>query len=467
MTDTVAGVSETRNSEGFGSSGYRAYVLSALLLVYIFNFIDRVMIGIVGEQIIREFGLQDWQFGLLSGFGFALLYTILGIPIARLAERFNRVWIIGISVIVWSLMTALCGFATSFVFLLLARVGVGIGEAGCTPPANSLIGDYFKPASRPQALAIYAMGITIGSVLASLFVGLAGNTLDWRGIFKIIGFAGVPVGVLVLMTVKEPPRGHSDPVGTVRKPPSSIFATLSDLSAKPTFWHVTIGATLASFVGYGMGTFTVSFLSRSHEMAIPDAALRYMVPLGIGAAVGTWLCGFLVQRLSLRHSRAILWLPALAFAIATPAYIAAFNAPNPALIFPFLMLANIAHYFYLGPMYAVSQGVVGAESRATAVAVLLFVVNIVGYGLGPVFVGVLSDIAAGWSLPAAGELTVSTCKSELATLSEAAQTICKQASADGLRIAITITILFFLWAGAHYLLAMRSYHRDIVAKAGS
>lgn len=462
MTDTTTAGMPVEN-RGYGSANYRAYILGALLLVYTLNFVDRVMIGIIGEQIINEFGLQDWQFGLLSGFGFALLYTILGIPIARLAERFNRVWIIGASVILWSIMTALCGLATSFTFLLLARIGIGIGEAGCTPPANSLIGDYFRPKSRPQALAVYAMGITIGVVLANLFVGLAGNSMEWRDIFIVIGLGGIPIGLLLLFTVKEPPRGHSDPVGTVRIEPSSILVTLKELSGKPTFWHVTIGSALASFVGYGMGNFTVSFLSRSHGMAIPAAALNYMVPLGIGAAIGTWLSGFLIQRFSKRHPRVIVWLPAVAFALITPAYIAAFNAPSASLIFPFLMIANIGHYFYLAPMYAVGQGVVGSESRATAVAVLLFVVNIIGYGLGPLFVGILSDVAAGWSLSGAEGLTMATCKSDLGSFSEAMQATCRQASADGLRIAITITILIFLWAGLHFLLAMRSYKKDMVA----
>ena len=463
MTDTTAAAPDTSAGEGYGSANYRGYVLGSLLLVYIFNFIDRTMISIVGEPIIKEFGLTDTQFGLLSGFGFALLYTFLGIPIARLAERFNRVWIIGVSVLLWSVMTALGGFANGFLFLLAARIGVGIGEAGCTPPANSLIGDYFKPSSRPQALAIYAMGITIGVVCANLFVGLAGSKLEWREIFKVVGLAGIPVGLLVLFTMKEPPRGYSDPPGTVRKQPSSIMVTLKELSGKPTFWHVTFGATLASFVGYGMGNFTVSFLSRTHGMTVPEAALNYMVPLGIGAAIGTWLCGFLVQKLTKRHPRVLVWLPAIALALITPAYAAAYNVTNPALIFPFLMIANIGHYFYLTPMYAVGQGVVGSESRATAVAVLLFVVNIIGYGLGPLFVGKLSDMAAGWSLKGAEGLTMTACKSDLGALSEASQAVCKQASADGLQLAITVTILVFLWAGLHFLLAMRSFKKDMVA----
>ncbi|NJM51475.1 MAG: MFS transporter [Sphingomonadales bacterium] len=209
-----AASSQTATGQAFGTAGYRNYVLFTLLLCYTLNFIDRILIQVLSEPIINEFGLKDWQFGLLSGFGFALLYTVAGIPIARLAERMNRVRIIAVSIIIWSVMTALCGVAGSFIALLAFRVGVGIGEAGLTPPANSIIADYFPPRSRARALAIYAMGVTLGSVLAAAFGGPIAQAFSWREAFLLLGIPGILIGIIVWFTIKEPPRGYSDPVGT-------------------------------------------------------------------------------------------------------------------------------------------------------------------------------------------------------------------------------------------------------------
>lgn len=453
---------EAGHNTGFGSRGYRAYVLGALLLAYIFNFIDRIMIAILAEPIIREFGLRDWQYGLLSGFGFALFYTLLGIPIARLSERVSRVWIIGIAILLWSAATAACGFAGGFITLLAFRFLVGVGEAGLTPPANSLIADYFVPRSRMQALAIYAMGITIGQILANLFVGLAGYTLGWREIFIAIGIAGVPLGLLILFTVREPPRGFTDPPGARHAGKAGLGETLRQLAGKATFWHVTAGSTLGSFVGYGVGSFVLPFLSRSHTIPYQEAALKYGVLLNTVAAFGTWLAGYLIERFSPRRAHIPLWLPALGFTCASAAYIAAFNAPGVDLVLPLLVVANLFHFFYLGPMYAVSQGVVDARARATAIAILLFIVNLIGYGLGPLFVGALSDLFAAQALPADSGLTLGLCKSAAATLDAGQAASCKSASADGLRLAITVTLTIFLWAAAHFLLAARTYRKDTV-----
>ena len=274
--------------QAFGSSGYRNYVLLALTFVYTLNFIDRILIGVVAQPIIEEFQLKDWQFGLLSGFGFALMYTVAGIPIARLAEHTNRVKIIAASVILWSGMTALCGVAGSFLALLVFRVGVGIGEAGCTPPANSIIADYFPPRSRARALAIYAMGVTLGSVLANLFGGPIAQAFSWREAFLVLGIPGVIVGIIVLVTVKEPPRGYSDPIGTVRLQSLGIKDTLKLLGGKQTYWLNMIAATLVAFVGYAVSNFQAAFFQRAHEMSVSEVATQVSVPLGFAAASGTF-----------------------------------------------------------------------------------------------------------------------------------------------------------------------------------
>ncbi len=453
-------------NEGFGSKGYRAYVLGALLVAYIFNFIDRIMIGILAEPIINHFGLSDLQFGLLSGLAFATFYTFLGIPIARLSERFDRTKIIGFAILLWSIMTMLCGFAVSFWMLFIFRLGVGVGEAGLTPPANSLISDYFVPKSRTQALAIYAMGITVGTFFANLFVGLTGAQVSWQQTFIIIGAAGIPVGILMLITVKEVPRGYTDPPGKQRIDSPGIVETLQELATKATFWWVTAGATLASFVGYGMGNFIISFLVRNHGISVPDAALKYMAPLSVVAAFGTWLCGFLVQKVAGGRPMASLWLTATSLVIAALAYIAAFNIGSVGMILPLLILANLFHYWYLGPMYAVTGAVVSARVRATAVAVLLFVVNLIGYGLGPIFVGWLSDLRAQAGLSGSPELTLAICKGDRAGLAEAQMDICTSAVGSGLQSSITITMLIFVVAAGCFLYAMRTFKKDTGHSAG-
>lgn len=462
----VSASADTGHETGFGTKGYRAYVLGALFVAYIFNFIDRIMIGILAEPIINHFNLQDWQFGLLSGLAFAAFYTFLGIPVARLSERVNRTYIIGFSILLWSAATALCGLATSFWMLFFFRLMVGVGEAGLTPPANSMISDYFKPRSRTQALAIYAMGITIGTFFANLFVGLVGDTITWQQTFIIIGLAGIPIGVILLLTVKDPPRGFTDPPGTQRPKPPSISQTLNELAGKPTFWFVTAGATLASFVGYGMGNFIISYLVRSHGISVPDAALIYMAPLSVVGAFGTWLCGFLVQKMGGRPL-ASLWLTAGSLIAASLAYVAAFNVPSAAWIFPMLLIANIFHYWYLGPMYAVCGAVVNARTRATAIAVLLFVVNLIGYGLGPLFVGWLSDLMAGLQLSGAQDLTLGICKGDQAGLSADQIATCASASAGGLQLSITITVLIFVVAAGCFLAAMRTYNEDTKLEAAA
>lgn len=464
MNAAAAGTAD-HNPDGFGSKGYRAYVLGALTIAYIFNFIDRIMIGILAEPIINHFGLLDWQFGLLSGIAFALFYTFLGIPIARLSERVNRTQIIGGAIILWSVMTVLCGFATSFWMLFVFRLGVGVGEAGLTPPANSLISDYFKPSSRTQALAIYALGITVGTFFANLFVGLTGAQVSWQQTFIIIGIAGIPIGLAMLFTVQEVPRGYSDPPGATKPKSPSIMETLRELSGKMTFWSVTFGATLASFVGYGMGNFIISYLVRNHQISVPDAALQYMAPISVVAALGTWLCGFIVQKFAGGRPIASLWLTAISLVVAAGAYVAAFNVGNVALIFPLLVFANLFHYWYLGPMYAVVGAVVSARTRATAVAILLFVVNLIGYGLGPLFVGWLSDAMAAGKLPADSDLTLAICKAGGDTLTEAQGAICSAASADGLRLSITITVLIFFLAAACFMAAFATYRKDTTATA--
>ncbi len=501
MTDTAADTTlppdtaRPGHMTGFGSNGYRAYVLGSLLLVYIFNFIDRTIINILTEPIKMTFGVEDWQMGLLGGPAFAILYTFLGIPIARVSERVNRVLIIALAVSFWSLMTVLCGFALTFLMLFLFRIGVSVGEAGCTPPAQSLIADYFKPSSRATAVSIYALGVPLGGMFAAVFGGFvagnldgpqvaaaftswgwtwAANMLDWQTIegwriaFVVVGVPGLILGLVVKLTVREPPRGYSDPPELQRKAGearTSFLQVMGILMRKPTYVHVVIGATVASFIGYGVGQFTTSFLIRTHGLTIQDAALLFGIILGVMAAIGVFTSGWLSDRWAKKYPTSLSWLPALGMGLSVPFYAIGYSADNLWLAMPPLMIAAMIHYFYLGPMYAVSGGVVDSRMRATAVALTLFVVNLLGYGLGPPTIGALSTALK--SMVLSGNdlgMTLQTCR-VLADLSAEAAGICRNADAKGLQWSIIAFNCLYAWAALHYLLAGKTLQRDMLNKA--
>ena len=461
----------TGTGQAYGSASYRNYVLFTLLLAYTLNFIDRILIGVLAEPIINEFNLKDWQFGMLSGLGFAFMYTLMGMPIARLAEKVNRVKIIAAGIILWSIMTALCGIAGGFLSLLIFRVGVGVGEACLTPPANSIIADYFPPRSRARALAIYAMGVTLGSVLAAAFGGPIAQAFSWREAFIILGVPGVFVGLLVLFSVKEPPRGYSDPPGSEKVEALGLKATIADLAGNRTYWMNIIAATIVAFVGYSYSAFQASFFQRAYGMSLADVATQFLVPLGLAAAAGTFLGGFLTEKLSARYKNVLAWLPGWALILCVPFYWFGVSSPSANVAFSCLMVGAILHYSYLGAQYTICQGVVGLRSRATAIAIMLFVVNMIGYGLGPIVTGFLSDFFASNYLAAssyAGELTIEACKGSNAdlvkSLGEAKGNFCTNMSAEGLRQSLRMAALLYAAAGIAYVLTAKTLQRDLVAK---
>ncbi|MEL7041784.1 MAG: MFS transporter [Pseudomonadota bacterium] len=457
MNDTAT-AANVNTGTSFGSYGYRSFVLGSLLVAYIFNFIDRVIISYLQVNIEQDIQMTNLQFGLLTGIAFATFYTFLGIPIARLAERYNRTLIIGVSIIFWSIMTALCGLATSFVMLLIFRLGVGIGEAGLTPPANSLIADYYKTDKRASALSIYSTGITIGSFCAALFVGLLLGVVDWRQTFIVVGLAGIPIGLCIIFFVKEPPRGYSDEPGTIRPKQPGIGETLKTLSRNSTFWCITIGGMWASFVGYALVTFVMKFLRFAFDMTAPEAALFFLAPLALIGAVGTWMCGALVDQFK---GKSAFWLPAVGLVLAALLQILALNWVAGAwTILIILLAANLFQYFYLGPMYAISGGVVTSRMRATAIAILLFVVNLIGYGVGPVFAGALIDFFFASNLASLPDLTLAACKAGQG-LAEAQIAQCQGAELSGIRTGLSIVVGIFVFGAIFFLLGMRTIDRDL------
>lgn len=472
---------------GYGSRSYRNYILGILLTVYIFNFIDRTIINILTEPIKESFGVEDWQMGLLGGPAFAILYTFVGIPIARFSEKHHRVWIIAGSVFLWSLMTVLCGFATSFIALFIFRIGVSIGEAGCSPPANSLIADYFVPAERSTAVSVYALGIPLGGMVAYVFGGYivgsldgpiigallaswnwtwAVNALDWQNIegwrvaFAVVGVPGLIVAAIVKLTIAEPPRGYTDPAEMQNREQVGFREVLRILSQKPAYWHVTMGVTIASFVNYGVGQFFVSFLIRTHELSIFDASVKIAMALAVMAAIGTYMSGYLADRYAQRFPKALALIPMFALIGVIPMHVTGYLAESLWLAVPLMMVGQMLLYTYLCPLYAVPSGVVDSRMRATAVAVTLFIVNLLGYGLGPPLIGGLSTILNATFLSGLDPaLTLEACKAS--NLTAAAQAACDTANADGLRWSMVLFKCLYLWAIFHFYMASRTIQRDM------
>ncbi|WP_432199917.1 spinster family MFS transporter [Erythrobacter sp. W53] len=449
----------TNTGESYGTPGYRAYVLGSLTLIYTLNFVDRILISVVGRPIIEEFNLSNFQFGILTGIGFVLFYTSLGIPIARLSERVSRVRIIGVCVILWSIATILCGFAVGFVTLLLARLAVGVGEAGCTPPANSLISDYFTAATRPMALGIYAMGVMLGGVLAQLGGGAILNLFTWREAFIYIGAPGVLIGIILLMTVKEPPRGYSDPPQTKPAEKATLREAMGQVSRSKTFWYIALGMSLATFGGYGLTSFKSLYIQYTFGLTPGDAAIQYMAPISLSGAIGAPLAGYLIQRFSPRFNLAAVWVPAVGFLLSAPLLALGFLAESLPVMFAAFLLAGVFQYFYIGASYSVVQTVVDQRTRATAIAILLFIINLIGYGGGPPILGALADSISVMRLEALGlgsELTAA-CSPNDANLSAALQANCLDAKAYGIRWACVVGSAVFLLAGLIYFWASRYY----------
>ena len=368
----------------------RGYALFILVVVYTFNFIDRQIIGILAVPIKADLGLTDTQLGLMGGLAFALFYTGLGIPVAMMADRFNRTWIMTAALTTWSLMTAVSGLATNFWQLFAARLGVGVGEAGGVAPAYSLISDFFPPNRRARALSIYSFGIPIGSAIGIVFGGIIASMLDWRIAFFIVGLAGIVIAPIFKATVKEPPRGRFD---RQRKDvtPASLKTILRLLIKKPSFWLISVGASCSSMMGYGLFFWLPSFFVRSYEMTLLSASLHYGAVLLVGGIAGIWAGGWFGDRFGqMKYSRYVN-IPALAFITAIPFYVLAMLSTNQTLTFVVLLVPTALGLVWLGPIISVIQHLVPPNMRATASAVFLFINNLIGIGIGTLAIGALSD----------------------------------------------------------------------------
>lgn len=386
-------------SRGARPSPAKSYLVAALLGgSYGLNFLDRQLLSILAEPVKADLALSDTQLGLLSGLTFAVFYTLFGIPVAWLADRTNRVRIVVTACVMWSFFTTLCGFAQNFVQLALARVGVGVGEAGGSPPSYSIIADYFPPERRASAFAIYSLGVPLGTTAGAAFGGWIASTHGWRWAFIAIGAIGVAYALIILAVVREPARGQIDGRSAELVP---LKTTLKSFLTNPVLRLTSLGAALSAFVGYAMLSWTPALLMRTKGMSLSDMAIYYSLASGITAAIGMVLSGYLVDRLGQRDSRMYGLLPAAAFLISVPFYIAGIHMESWQLALVFMAVPFTFYGAYLPPALAIVQNTVAPAERSTASAILLFFLGIVGLGGGPLYIGTISDSAAvnGYATP--------------------------------------------------------------------
>lgn len=379
--------------------GYRHYVLGILTVVYVFNFIDRQIFAILAQSIKTDLQLSDAAIGALSGVAFGIFYATLGIPIARLADRYSRVNIISISLAVWSAMTTLQGFALNFWQLALARIGVGVGEAGGSPPSHSLLADYFAPQERATALGIYALGIPIGILFGNLAGGWINEFFGWRNAFLIVGLPGVVLAVILKKTVREPRRGQSEGRPAPKQDSVRFVDVLKTMWGFRTFRHLSVGAGTQAFVGYGAIAWMPAFLERTHGMSSGEVGTALGLIIGIFGGIGTFFGGKWVDKLGIKDKRWYMWLPGLAFLTAVPFTVAVFLVDNLYLSLALYAAPALLVNIYTGPTFGSNQTLAPLAMRAVASALLLFIINIIGLVFGPTAIGVFSDyLQANWQM---------------------------------------------------------------------
>lgn len=424
---------ESQQDTSVFSPAARRYALSVLVVVYTFNFVDRQILSILMEPIKHDLGLSDTQLGLLTGFAFALFYATLGIPIARLADKGNRRNLIAGALTIWSIMTAVSGLAQNFWHLLIARIGVGVGEAGCSPPSHSIISDYYPAEKRATALGIYSLGIPVGILFGFLAGGWLNQFFGWRVAFFVVGIPGVLLAIIVKLSLREPVRGMSEGRADTAPHPT-VRETFTFLWSKRSFRHLAMGGGLTAFVGYGVVTWVPSFLIRSYGMETGEVGTYLGLILGIPGGIGIVLGGWMADRYGSRDTRWYLWIVTVALLLGVPFSFGIYLTDSAGMALGFLCIPVLLGNFYQATTFSQTQGLVSLRMRAVAAAVLLFILNIIGLGLGPQAIGMLSDYLE----PTYGQ--------------------------ESLRYSLLILSFVNVWAAYHYYMAGKYLKADLVTE---
>ncbi|MFT5792556.1 MAG: MFS family permease [Saprospiraceae bacterium] len=419
--------------KAYQSKAYRYYALAVLTLVYIFNFVDRQVIVILSEYIIEDLDLSLAQYGMLSGIAFAAIYCVFGIPIARIADGGNRRNVIAVSLAIWSFFTAVCGTVQNFWQLFAARFGVGIGEAGGSPPAHSMISDIFPLKERATALSIYSLGVYGGILIGYVGGAYLVQWFDWRVAFIVVGAPGIFLAVLLRLTVKEPPRGFSD-TRVTNVVETSFKDVLGLLWSRKAFRHLSFACALHAFVTYGVGNFMVIFLSRVHDMPNLEIGKMYGIVAGIGGLAGTFAGGWLSDKLAARNDDQnwYIWVAMFSTLAAIPFALTTFLIMDTGTTATLSWLLPVFFGgFYLAPCIAMTHGMVGLRMRALASAVLFFMLNLIGLGLGPILTGFVADL------------------------------LVPEYGTDGIRYAMSLTVLVNLWCAFHYYMCSKTLKQSL------
>lgn len=411
---------------------YRNYVLTLLTAIMVFNYVDRLAMGLMLQDIKLELSLSDTQLGLLTGIAFAVFYSAMGIPIARWADRGNRVTIISLTVALWSAVVALCGLAKSFTQLLLLRIGVAIGEAGCHPPAFSLLADYFSREERPRAVARYMLGWPLALLIGFFAAGWLNESYGWRHTFLILGLPGIGLALLAALTIKEPRRRE---IASLSDAPR-LREVLGTLWASPAYRHLLICFSLSYFFGNGILQWQPAFFVRSFGLDTGEIGTWFAVIYGVGGLLGTYAGGEVAARFAANDERLQLAVLALLYGVFVVLTAGVYLAPSLGMALCVLAVSSIGHATVNGPMFAATQTLVPPRMRAMSIAIILFSSNLIGLGLGPLAVGALSDALR----PSLGD--------------------------ESLRYALLAMSPGYLWCAWHLWRASRALTRDTAAPVG-
>jgi predicted MFS family arabinose efflux permease len=422
---------QPQTTDRYSSPKYQYYVLFILTIVYTFNFVDRQLLAILAEPIKQDLSLSDTQLGLLTGFSFAIFYVVAGIPIARWADKSNRRNIISVAIGLWSLMTAVSGFAQNYVQLLLARIGVGIGEAGGSPPAHSMISDIFPVEKRATALATYSTGVNIGVMLGFLLGGILNEYFGWRVAFFVVGLPGILVALVLRFTVQEPTRGFSDKQVILEDSPP-LMDVVKLLWSRKSFRHLSFAAALSAMLSYGSTAWVAPYFIRIHHLGTAELGLMLALVAGLAGAVGTFSAGFLSDRLGRSDKRWYLWIPGICKLSLVPAVLFIYSTDHAYAALWVYIIPGFLSSTYIGPAIAMLHGLVSSRMRALASAILFFIINLIGLGIGPWLVGAISDA----TLPTYG--------------------------VESLRYALLMVVpIAGIWSSIHFFLAARYIRGDL------
>jgi predicted MFS family arabinose efflux permease len=379
----------TASSARPGARAWAALVI--LCFVYVLNFLDRQLLSILAKPIQDDLGVTDGQLGLISGLYFALFYCLLAIPVGWLADRTNRVRVLSLACALWSAATVACGLTSNYAQLAVARMSVGVGEAGGVPPSYAIISDYFPSGKRGTALAIFNFGPAIGLALGVAFGASIAVAYSWRSAFITLGAVGIIAALIVWLFVREPVRGGLDVPLAVSSPKAPFWATCRKFFAHPVLLRVSLACGATQFITYATLNFTTLFLMREKGMTLSEVAIWYSLLIGISMSAGMLVSGRLIDRFTRRSKVAFAWLPCIALVVAAPFFAGFVWSPDWPLALPFLGVTTFLNYFYLSPAVTLVQEEVQPHERVIAGALLLLVMNLIGLGLGPTFLGAVSD----------------------------------------------------------------------------